>query len=140
LLRNHLRSYPAHSYHPRAFTQRAPTHLVLKAFNLYISSIVISITAVLNFSLAAGLAVLLGIPLTLTKPLAPIRYLVLLGVTPKGLLYAVRWSLGEERLAALFARTIWEWQVLGAWFLPFACTVYLPLTLQALLICVMPVE
>lgn len=137
----YLTACPAPSYHPKKSAPQAPLHLILKAFNLYISSIVISITSVLNFSLAAALAVLLGVPLTLTGPTArPLRYLLVLGVSPIGLLAIASHVVGEQEVIRVLTRTVWEWQVLGAWFLPFACVVYLPLTLQGLLVCMMPRE
>jgi len=139
-LRPHLVSYPTPSYHPKRTEPQAPLHLILMAFNLCISSIVISITSVLNFSLAASLAVLLGLPLTLAKPMSPAGYLALLAITPMGLLWVAERLIGLDEVMRLFARTIWEWEVLGAWFLPFASVVYLPLVLQGMLVCVLPKE
>lgn len=140
-IRQYLTACPTPSYHPKKSAPQAPLHLILKAFNLYISSIVISITSVLNFSLAATLAVLLGLPLTLAGPTArPLRYLLVLAVSPMGLLAVASHIVGEQEVVRVLTRTVWEWQVLGAWFLPFACVVYLPLTLQGLLVCMMPRE
>ncbi|KAG8853525.1 Glycosyl phosphatidyl inositol protein transamidase complex subunit [Tulasnella sp. 330] len=139
-IRCHLHSYPQHSWHPTSLPYRAPTYLVLKAFNLYITSIVISITSVLNFSLAASLAIVFGVPLALTKPKSIIGYVMMIGLTPMGLvaLACRSTSYGVEGTLALFARTVWEWEVLGVWFLPFACTVCLPIALQGAIVCLLP--
>lgn len=139
-LRDSLRSYPPHSYHPVSFALQAPTHLILSSFNLCISSIVISITSVLNFSLAASLAVLLGLPLNHARPSSLLAYATLFAVSPMGIwaFAAYRWGVGA--VASVLSRTIWEWEVLGAWFLPFVCVVYLPLVLQGMLVCTLPTE
>ncbi|KAG8960304.1 Glycosyl phosphatidyl inositol protein transamidase complex subunit [Tulasnella sp. 419] len=137
---------PPNIYANSSTERQAPLYLILKAFNLYISSIVISITSVLNFSLAASLAVLLGLPLALTSPAslrkipAMWRYLLVVFVSPMGLLGMALWLGvgGVQGLTKLFERTIWEWEALGVWFLPFACVVYLPLTLQGMLVCTLP--
>ncbi|KAF5389808.1 hypothetical protein D9757_003700 [Collybiopsis confluens] len=108
----------------------APLSLVLKAFNLCLSSTVISIITVLNFSLAACLAVALGIPLSTassssTKAVQMVKYstYVVLG-------------LGWILLRGFAERMIWNWDVLSAWLLPFLCIVYFPLTLQVALVCI----
>ncbi|KAG9038965.1 Glycosyl phosphatidyl inositol protein transamidase complex subunit [Tulasnella sp. JGI-2019a] len=137
-IRQHLHAYPAHSWHPTAVPRRAPIYLILKAFNLYITSIVISITSVLNFSLAASLAIQFGVPLALTKPRSTLGYLMMISLTPMGLLALACRTYGVGETLSLFSRTIWEWEVLGVWFLPFACTVYLPLALQAAIVCLLP--
>jgi len=49
-------------------TKTAPIWMLLKSFNLCFASAVISATSVLNFSLAAVLAVLLGVPLSFSGP------------------------------------------------------------------------
>ncbi|KAJ3895691.1 Gaa1-domain-containing protein [Lentinula edodes] len=104
--------------------------LVLKAFNLCLSSTVISIITVLNFSLAACLAVALGTPLSIASSssnqairIANYSFYVVLGFG---------WVLLEETTKQM----IWNWDVLGVWLLPFLCIVYFPLTLQAALVCV----
>ncbi|GLB34825.1 putative gpi-anchor transamidase [Lyophyllum shimeji] len=107
--------------------------LVLKAINLCFASTVISTTTVLNFSLAATLAVLLGIPLSIPSnsgPL-PIRLAKYAGYTLLGL----GWLLvGQEELL----KAIWDWEILSAWFAPFVCFVYVPLVVQAGLVCLLP--
>ncbi|RDB21477.1 GPI transamidase component gaa1 [Hypsizygus marmoreus] len=106
---------------------------VLKALNLCIASTVISIISVLNFSLAALLAMLLGVPLSISSAKGPIHI--------RGLKYAGYTLLGLGWL--LFAKeqarqAIWNWQILSVWFAPFACIVYVPLVLQAGLVCLLP--
>ncbi|KAJ4487817.1 Gaa1-like protein [Lentinula aciculospora] len=108
----------------------APLSLVLKAFNLCLSSTVISIITVLNFSLAACLAVALGILLYIASSssnraigMAKYTVYVVLGFG---------WVLLEETTKQM----IWDWDVLGVWLLPFLCIVYFPLTLQAALVCI----
>ena len=36
-------------------------------------------------------------------------------------------------------RVLWEFVVLKTWFIPLVCNLYLPLVLQALVICLLPV-
>lgn len=139
-LRHRLHPDPIPSNHPDALVPRAPTYLILKAFNLYIASIVISITSVLNFSLAASLAILLGAPLAFTKPGSIVRFTMMVCLTPMSLLTLAGWHNGTERVLQLFERTVWEWQVLGVWFFPFACCVYLPIVLQGAVVCLLPAE
>ncbi|KAJ3787413.1 Gaa1-like protein [Lentinula aff. detonsa] len=120
---------------PRFFPQNitdnvAPLSLVLKAFNLCLSSTVISIISVLNFSLAACLAVALGIPLSVTSSSSNgatgmVRYTMYI-VLGFGWLF-----LDETR-----KQMIWDWDILGVWLLPFLCVVYYPLSLQAALVCI----
>jgi glycosylphosphatidylinositol transamidase len=98
---------------------------VLNALNLCLASTVISITTVLNFSLAATLAVTLGFPLSLASPHQQLyarlgKYGAYIGL-------AFGWMmLSEETRMAM-----WDWEVLGVWFAPFVCIVYSPLVLQA---------
>ena len=97
--------------------------MVLKSFNLCLASTFISITSVLNFSLAATLAVSLGLPTILSGP-SKFRFVKYAGYSLLGL----GWLLfgGKEVQQAL-----WNWEVLGVWFAPFVCIVYTPLVLQA---------
>ncbi len=67
----------------RSSVPTAPLYMPLKAINMCLASTFISVSSVLNFSLAALLAV------------------------------------------------IWDWQVLGVWFSPLVCLVYVPCLLQA---------
>ncbi|RDX56796.1 Gaa1-domain-containing protein [Lentinus brumalis] len=110
----------------------APLATVLKAFNLCFASAVVSITSVLNFSLAAALAVFMGLPLTLasSSPSLPKRI-------AKYALYSVL-ALGWLVLCPEETRkAIWNWEVLGVWLAPFICIVYAPLVLQAALVCLL---
>lgn len=105
---------------------------ILKAINLCFASTVISITTVLNFSLAASLAILLGIPLSISSgsgPL-PVKVARYAGYT----VLALGWLLcGDE-----VQKAIWDWEILSVWFAPFVCVVYVPLLLQAGLVCLLP--
>ncbi|KAI6138856.1 Gaa1-like GPI transamidase component [Pisolithus thermaeus] len=96
----------------------APFRLLLKSFNLCLASIIISITSLLNFSLAAMLAITLAVPLiTLTYSFLAWGWLFLLD---------------EVKQA------IWNWEVLGIWFAPFICIVYGPLVTQAGVVALQP--
>ena len=115
----------------------APLSSLVKALNLCLASTVISITSVLNFSLAATLAVLLGLPLTLASSSPDsssqgvtrfVRYLAYIAL---GLGWIV-WAPEET------AKAIWNWEILGVWFAPFTCIVYAPLVLQAGIVGLLP--
>lgn len=96
--------------------------MILKSFNLCLASTVISITSVLNFSLAASLAILLGTP---TIAAGPSRH-----TWAKYALYitlGLGWLFSEREVQ----QALWNWEVLGVWFAPFVCMVYYPLVLQA---------
>ncbi|CAK5277346.1 unnamed protein product [Mycena citricolor] len=105
---------------------------ILKALNLCFASTVISITTVVNFSLAMSLAILLGVPLSLSSPTrsVPTKLLRFAPYTVLGL----GWLFARHEVA----KTVWAWDVLGVWLLPFACIVYTPLVLQAGLVCLLP--
>ncbi|KAJ7775068.1 Gaa1-like protein [Mycena metata] len=113
-------------------SRAAPISQLLKALNLCFASTVISIITVVNFSLAMSLAILLGIPLSVSSPskILPIR----LGkfATYTGL--ALGWIFASEELR----KALWDWEILGVWFAPFVCIVYTPLVLQAGLVCLLP--
>lgn len=110
---------------PRTSTV-APLSTLVKALNLYLASTVISITSVLNFSLAATLAVLLGLPLSIASPSSrwttrAFKYMAYVALGFGWLIFAP-----EET-----AKAMWNWEILGVWFAPFTCIVYAPLVLQA---------
>lgn len=114
---------------------RAPHYLILKSLNLCFASTVISIISVLNFSLAAILAVALGIPLLLSAPSSSLG--------AKISRYAIYAFLGLGWLIVRredVANAVWNWEFLGVWFAPFVCIVYTPLMLQAGIVCLMPPE
>lgn len=110
---------------PDGAARVAPLHVLLKAINMCLASTLISVTSVLNFSLAALLAVTLGVPLSLAYPSHSLSARVV-----KCALYttlAFGWlGLGEE-----VKQAIWDWQVLGVWFAPLVCLIYVPFVLQA---------
>ncbi|KAF8587402.1 Gaa1-domain-containing protein [Ramaria rubella] len=110
-----------------------PLSMLLKSFNLCLASTVISITSVLNFSLAACLAILLGIPLSISSPTKSPFLKVFKNISYLCLLSPVWWIL----LTRPKSQSVWDWQVLGIWFTPFVCLVYLPLVLQAMVICML---
>ena len=118
---------------PRPAPPSAPLATVLKAFNLCFTSAVISITSVVNFSLAAALAVSMGLPLTVASPSLSLPKRV-----AKYAIYSL-FALGWLVLSPEETRkAIWNWEVLGVWLAPFVCIVYAPLVLQAALVCFLP--
>ncbi|PFH54211.1 hypothetical protein AMATHDRAFT_135962 [Amanita thiersii Skay4041] len=102
---------------------------ILKSFNLSLASAIISITTILNFSLAAILAILLGIPLSICIPSSPTASLPtrVLRYIPYALL-GVGWLLFPSKQVE---QALWHWEVLSVWFVPFVCIVYTPIVLQA---------
>jgi GPI-anchor transamidase subunit GAA1 len=118
---------------PTVATKVAPPSLLLNALNLCFASAVISVTTVLNFSLAATLAVLLGLPLSLAY--RPRRMETRLFKYACYVVLAVGWIVmapGEAR------RAIWDWDVLRGSFAPFICIVYVPLVMQAGIVSLLP--
>ncbi len=105
--------------------QSAPFYMALKAINMCLASTLISVSSVLNFSLAALLAVTLGVPLSLASPSVSLH---LRGV--KCALYTTL-ALGWLAFEGEVKQAIWDWQVLGVWFSPLVCIVYVPFVLQA---------
>uniref|UniRef100_D8PVN0 Gaa1-domain-containing protein n=1 Tax=Schizophyllum commune (strain H4-8 / FGSC 9210) TaxID=578458 RepID=D8PVN0_SCHCM len=124
--------------------------LVLKSLNLCFASTVISVTAVLNFSLAALFAIVLGVPLIIvpaknspdlkdpspsissaatstTARAASLRYITSLAYT----LLATGWLFLPQEVV----RAVRDWEVYSVWFAPVVCVVYLPLMMQAALAC-----
>jgi len=110
----------------------SPLWKVLKAFNLCLASTVVSVTCVLNFSLAASVAATLSIPLILSSPSTSLQ--VRMG---KYLLYTLLgfgWIMFREEVRT----AIWHWELMGVWFAPFMCIVYAPLVLQSALVSILP--
>lgn len=104
---------------------------VLKALNLCFASTVISITSVLNFSLAAVSAAVLGISLSVTWPSNSHSRMV------GYFAYAVI-GFGWIMLAQDEVKTaVWHWEVLSVWFAPVVCAVYAPLVIQAGIVCLL---
>ncbi|KAG7092639.1 hypothetical protein E1B28_008980 [Marasmius oreades] len=116
---------------PKPAERIAPLAAVLKALSLCFTSTVISIIAVLNFSLSATLAAILGLPLSLSSPstslpLRFVKYALYFG-------FGVGWLFNMENLQQL----LWDWQALNIWLLPFLCLVYTPVVLQASIVCLL---
>nr|GAT60039.1 predicted protein [Mycena chlorophos] len=111
----------------------APTSVLLKALNLCFASTVISITTVVNFSLAMVLTIFLAVPLCVSapSPILPLR----IGQYGVYIVLALGWLCATEEVRS----ALWDWQVLGVWFAPFVCVVYTPLVLQAAIVCLLPV-
>ncbi|KAF8623453.1 hypothetical protein AX15_006239 [Amanita polypyramis BW_CC] len=108
---------------------------VLKSFNLCLASTVVSITAVLNFSLASALALLLGVPLSISSPSGPA-----VSLTKRIIKYIPYAVLGLGWLFLIpveMKQAFWYWDVLSVWFAPFVCIVYMPLVIQAGLVCLL---
>ncbi|KAH9934715.1 Gaa1-domain-containing protein [Fomitopsis serialis] len=116
-------------------TQEAPLSVMLKSLNLCLTSTVISILSVLNFSLAAVMAFLTGVPLCYasSSPRAGLRILKYAAYTALAFGWIVLQR--EEVLKAVA-----NWELLGVWFAPFVCIVYAPLVLQSALVCLLPSE
>jgi GPI-anchor transamidase subunit GAA1 len=110
--------------------------ILLKSFNLCLASTIISVTCLLNFSLAAVFVMILGIPLIYFLPakgqeiVPKVTQAILLVFLGIGWL---AWAEDEVR------RAIWHWEILGVWFAPFVCMVYMPLLLQAATAVLLPV-
>ncbi|KAL0946673.1 hypothetical protein HGRIS_012862 [Hohenbuehelia grisea] len=111
----------------------APLATLLKALNLCFASTVISTTTVLNFSLAAVLAVLLGIPLSIASPSRSLP--IKIGKYSCYVIAAFGWMVLTP---AETSNAFWNWDILGVWFAPFVCLVYAPLMLQAGIVCLLP--
>lgn len=125
---------------PSASSQISKT---LQALNLSFASTIISITTVLNFSLAALLCALLGLPLALGSSAAPTRsspsssgyplkypvytlYALLgYGFLTLGLLYS------PNLVVQAIQGGVRDWEAFGVWFVPLFCGVYVPLVVQA---------
>ncbi|KAH9901364.1 Gaa1-domain-containing protein [Cubamyces lactineus] len=121
---------------PSAPAGHASIPSVLKAFNLCFASAVVSITSVLNFSLAAALAVSMGVPLSFSSPSSSTS-----SSATRAAKYTAYCVLGLGWLVLCPEETrkaVWNWEVLRVWFAPFVCVVYVPLVLQAGLVCLLP--
>jgi len=111
----------------------SPLSTVLKSFNLCLTSTVTSVISVFNFSLAAVLAILLGVPLCYSVSVPSTQGRILRYIAYSFL--AMGWTAtGHERLRD----AVMDWELLGVWFAPFVCIVYTPLVLQAGIICLLP--
>lgn len=107
----------------------APTWMLLRSFNLCFASAVISATSVLNFSLAAVLAVLLGVPLTFSGPTDDTLTSVTLRLAY--LLLAIFWFTPAWDV---MDQAVWDWEFLGGFFAPFIYIIYVPIVWQAVIV------
>lgn len=107
---------------PRQLPGQASLWRLLRAFNLCFASTIISVTSLLNFSLAAAMAVLLGVPLTVGCINSKLQRGALLPL--------VWWAVHGSKVEEL----LWDWNVLGVWTAPFAYFVVLPLCFQAAIV------
>ncbi|PPQ64654.1 hypothetical protein CVT26_002744 [Gymnopilus dilepis] len=110
----------------------APIASILKAFNLCFTSTIISIITVINFALAASMAVLLGLPLIVStpSPSLPLKLIKYAAYACLGLGWLI--FAREETM-----RSLWYWEVLRVWFAPFVCIVYVPLVIQCGIACLL---
>lgn len=118
---------------PPTSPEIAPYSLMIHALNLCIASTIISITSLLNFSLASLLSILLGLPLTFASPPASrgLGFLKYFGYTMLGCGWML-FAKGEV------GQALENWELLGGWFAPFVCVVYVPLVLQAGIVSLLP--
>jgi glycosylphosphatidylinositol transamidase len=110
-------------------TTTAPVWMLLRSFNLCFASAVISATSVLNFSLAAVLALLLGVPLSFSGPTDDA--LTSLTLRLAYLLLAIFWF---TPVWTVMDQAMWDWQFLGGYFAPFICVIYVPIVWQAVIV------
>ena len=110
-------------------TKIAPIWMLLRSFSLCFASAVISATSVLNFSLAALLAFLLGVPLSFSGPTDDALTSVNLRLTY--LLLAIFWFTPAWNV---MDQAMWEWEFLGGYFAPFICIIYVPIVWQAVIV------
>lgn len=110
----------------------SPLWKTLKAFNLCLASTIVSVTCVLNFSLAISIAAVLSPPLIYASPSRslPVRLIKYLLYNLLGFGWIILYK--EEIMSA-----IWNWELLGVWFAPFICIVYAPLVWQSALVCIL---
>ena len=110
-------------------TKVAPIWMLLRSFNLCFASAIVSATSVLNFSLAAVLAALLGIPLSFSEPTDD----PLSSVTSRlgYLLLAIFWFTPAW---TVMDQAMWDWEFLGGYFAPFICMIYVPIVWQAVIV------
>lgn len=119
------------------------TAALLKAFNLCWAGMIIAVTAVVNFSLSATTAVLLGISLSVvpsTRPTSMAKLFavgLLVALTPQGIMAILSRIIGSNSVLHWARSAIWDYEVIGCYFVPFVWIVYLPLVLQGILSCIL---
>lgn len=127
---------------------RAPQlSTLLKAFTLCWTGTIIAVTAVVNFSLSAAIAVLLGVPLCiipvnganhrLRGAFRTVSTLLLLAITPQGICLISSQLLGSQQATDWFVGTVKEWDIVASTFLPFICAGYMPLIMQGIIACLL---
>jgi len=107
----------------------APIWTLLRSFNLFFASVVISATSVLNFSLAALLAVLLGVPLSFSGPTDDA--LTSLTLRTAYMFLAIFWFTPAWNV---MDQAMWDCEFLGGYFAPFICMIYVPIVWQAAIV------
>ena len=119
------------------------TAALLKAFNLCWAGMIIAVTAVVNFSLSAATAVLLGISLSVvpsTRPNSLVKLFAigfLVALTPQGMMALLSLIIDQNSLLYWVRSVIWDYEVVGSYFVPFVWMVYFPLVLQGILSCIL---
>ena len=119
------------------------TAALLKAFTLCWAGMIIAVTSVINFSLSATTAVLLGISLSIvpaTRPRPGVKLFavgLLVALTPQGMMALFSRIIGHDGLLHWARSAIWDYEVVGSYFVPFVWMVYLPLVLQGILSCIL---
>lgn len=115
---------------PRLLGNEKNVSTLLKSLNLCFASTVISIITVLNFPLAASLAIILGLPLSLSSSHSRLHLKLIHYVAYAAL--ATGWLGSHSEVTKM----VWDWQMLGVWFCPVICMIYTPLVIQAGLVCI----
>jgi glycosylphosphatidylinositol transamidase len=119
------------------------TAALLKAFNLCWAGMIIAVTAVVNFSLSAATAVLLGISLSVVPSIRPnslvklFTVAFLVALTPQGMMALLSHIIGYHNVLHWARSVISDYEVVGSYFVPFVWMVYLPLVLQGMLSCIL---
>ncbi|KAF8343901.1 GPI transamidase component Gaa1 [Cantharellus anzutake] len=123
---------------PSHAADKASISSVLHALTLCIAGTISCIISVLNFSFAACLVVLLGIPLSMIprmtinsagRILGTIFFMMLM---PVPILLSTGFVCEAQTIKTVL-RLIWDWQVLESWFLPSVFCIYYPLVVQGCL-------
>lgn len=111
---------------------------VLGSLTLCIAGTMVCITSVLNFSLAASLALAFGFAFPFKAQrtssgllLRILRHSYLSMFSPMGIVCVASVLFGRDVVRGVIIQTLWNWNVLRVWTLPFICCVYTPLILQA---------
>lgn len=113
------------------------TSKVLKAFNLLLAGLTLSIVATLNFGAAVALSLILPLPMLVVRPLhdrpllGQLQQFALVAVSPPATWALIR-ALGFRTATDHWAQhMLRDWSVAGGWSLPFVFVVVVPLFLQS---------